>query len=59
MRKLPFVGFQFHVSPALTESVNATTKKKPERMVIDLSGAAYIDSSGLAAIILVMRKVEA
>ena len=48
-----------HVSPALTESLNAMTKKKPERIVIDLSGATYIDSSGLAALILAMQRVEA
>jgi anti-anti-sigma factor len=48
-----------HVSPALTESLNAMRKKKPERIVIDLSGATYIDSSGLAALILAMQRVEA
>jgi len=47
-----------HVSPALTESLNAMTEKKPERIVIDLARATYIDSSGLAALILAMQKVE-
>ena len=48
-----------HVSPALTESLTAMTKKEPERIVIDLSGATYIDSSGLAALMIAMREVEA
>ena len=48
-----------HVSPAVTESLNAMIKKKPERIVIDLSRATYIDSSGVAALILAMQEVEA
>jgi len=48
-----------HVSPAVTESLNAMTEEKPERIVIDLSRATYIDSAGLAALILAMQKVEA
>ena len=57
---LPLRGeIDLHVSPAVTESLNAMTEKKPERIVIDLSRATYIDSSGLAALILAMQKVEA
>jgi len=48
-----------HVSPALTQSLHAMAEKKPERIVIDLSDATYIDSSGLAALILTMQTVEA
>jgi anti-sigma B factor antagonist len=48
-----------HVSPAVTQSLNAMTEDKPERIVIDLSRATYIDSAGLAALILAMQKVEA
>ena len=48
-----------HVSPAVTESLNTVIKQKPERIVIDLSGATYIDSAGLAALIIAMREVEA
>jgi anti-anti-sigma regulatory factor len=37
---LPLKGeVDLHVSPALTKSLNAMTKKKPDRIVIDLSGA--------------------
>src|ERR1700693_5118928 len=57
---LPLTGeIDLHVSPAVTESLNAMTEKHPERIVIDLSRATYIDSSGLAALILAMQKVEA
>src|SRR6266498_4553206 len=57
---LPLKGeIDLHVSPALTESLNAMTEEKPERVVIDLSCATYIDSAGLAALILAMQKVEA
>jgi anti-sigma B factor antagonist len=57
---LPLTGeIDLHVSPAVTESLNTMTEKQPERLVIDLSGATYIDSAGLAALILAMKKVEA
>src|SRR6184192_863635 len=48
-----------HISPAITEALNAMIKKKPERIVIDLSRATYIDSAGVAALILAMQDVEA
>src|SRR2546430_15312485 len=47
-----------HISPAITEALNAIIKKKPERIVIDLSRATYIDSAGVAALILAMREVK-
>jgi len=57
---LPLEGeIDLHVSPALTQSLNAMTEKKPQRVVIDLSRATYIDSAGLAALILGMQTVEA
>jgi anti-sigma B factor antagonist len=48
-----------HVSPAVTESLNAVIRKKPELVVIDLSLATFIDSAGIAALILAMQEVEA
>jgi anti-sigma B factor antagonist len=48
-----------HVSPAVTESLDAMTERKLERIVIDLSRVTYIDSAGLAALILAMQKVQA
>jgi len=57
---LPLEGdIDLHVSPAVTQSLNAVIKKKPERIVIDLSRATYIDSAGMAALILAMQEVEA
>jgi anti-sigma B factor antagonist len=57
---LPLEGeIDLHVSPAVTESLNAMTEEKPERIVIDLSHATYIDSAGLAALILAMQTVQA
>jgi len=57
---LPLEGdIDLHVSPVVTESLNAIIKKKPERIVIDLSHATYIDSAGVAALILAMQEVEA
>jgi anti-sigma B factor antagonist len=56
---LPLEGeIDLYVSPALTQSLNAMTEKKPERLVIDLSGATFIDSAGLSALILAMQTVE-
>jgi anti-sigma B factor antagonist len=57
---LPLEGdIDLHVSPVVTEFLNAMIKKKPERIVIDLSGVTYIDSAGMAALILAMQDVEA
>src|SRR5437667_12521348 len=56
---LPLEGdIDLHVSPVVTEALNAMIKKKPERIVIDLSRATYIDSAGVAALILAMREVK-
>jgi anti-sigma B factor antagonist len=57
---LPLEGdIDLHVSPDVAESLNAMIKKRPERIVIDLSRATYIDSAGMAALILAMQDVEA
>ena len=48
-----------HVSPIVTEALNGMIKKKPERIVIDLSRATYIDSAGVAALMLAKQEVEA
>ena len=47
-----------HVSPSVTASLNQMIEKKPERLVVDLSGVPYIDSAGLAALIAAMQEVE-
>ena len=57
---MPLEGdIDLHVSPAVSESLNAMIKKKPERIVIDLSRVTYIDSAGIAVLILSMQQVEA
>ena len=57
---LPLKGeIDLHVYPAVTASLNAIIKKKPERLVVDLSRVTYVDSTGLAAFIQAMQKVEA
>src|SRR5437868_8242979 len=48
-----------HISPAITECLDAMIKKKLERIVIDLSRATYIDSAGVAALMLAKQEVEA
>src|SRR6476646_2422783 len=57
---MPLEGdIDLHVSPVVTEALNAMIKKKPERIVIDLSRVTYIDSAGIAGLILAMQEVEA
>jgi len=48
-----------HVSLAVTEALNAVIRKKPERIVIDLSRTTFIDSAGVAVLILAMQDLEA
>jgi anti-sigma B factor antagonist len=56
---LPLKGeIDFHVSPSVTALLNAVIDKKPDRLVVDLSGVTYIDSAGLAALIGAMQRVE-
>jgi anti-anti-sigma factor len=57
---VPLKGeIDLHVSPEIARSLDAMADKRPERIVIDLSLATFIDSAGLAALILAMQKVEA
>ena len=48
-----------HVSPVVVEALTEMIKKNPKRMVIDLSRVTYIDSAGVAALIVAMQEVEA
>ena len=57
---MPLEGdIDLHVSPVVAEALNAMIKKKPGRIVIDLSRVTYIDSAGIAVLILAMQEVEA
>src|SRR5437763_16028373 len=56
---LPLNGeIDLHVSPSVTALLNAMIDNKPQRLVVDLSSVTYIDSSGLAALIAAMQRVE-
>ena len=48
-----------HVSPVVMESFTEMIKKRPKYMVIDLSRVTYIDSAGVAVLIVAMQEVEA
>ncbi|MEY2558060.1 MAG: anti-sigma factor antagonist [Verrucomicrobiota bacterium] len=57
---LPLEGeIDLHVSPRVAASLSAIIEQKPGRVVVDLSGVSYIDSSGLAVLIEGMQNVEA
>lgn len=57
---LPLKGeIDLHVFPEITASLDALIEKKPKHLVVDVSGVTYIDSAGLAALIVAMQKVEA
>jgi anti-sigma B factor antagonist len=56
---LPLKGeIDLHVSPAINASLQTMLKKKPKRLVVDLSRVSYIDSSGLAVLIEAMQNVQ-
>jgi anti-sigma B factor antagonist len=56
---IPLEGeIDLHVSPRITSTLNAAVKGKPRDLIIDMSNVSYIDSSGLAALIEAMQKVE-
>jgi anti-sigma B factor antagonist len=47
-----------HVSPQIADSLAALVDQKPARLVVDLTGVDYIDSSGLAVLINAAQNVE-
>src|SRR5919198_191463 len=47
-----------HVSPKVAESLAALIQHELARIVVDLSGVTYIDSSGLAVLINGAQSVE-
>lgn len=56
---LPLKGeIDLHVFPEITALFDALIEKKPRLLVVDVSGVTYIDSAGLAALIVAMQKVE-
>ncbi len=56
---LPLEGeIDLHISPSVTASLQSMIKKRPAKVVVDLSRVTYIDSSGLASLIEGMQNVE-
>src|ERR1700682_934706 len=52
---LPLVGeIDLNVSPPIVSTFHEMIRKKPSRLVVDLSRVTYIDSSGLARLICVL-----
>lgn len=55
----PEGAIDLHVSPELRASLRAIIDhEKPKRLVVDLSGVPYIDSSGIAVLIGAMQSLE-
>jgi anti-sigma B factor antagonist len=56
---LPLEGeIDLHISPRVALSLAQMVKKKPAKLVVDLSKVSYMDSSGLAVLIEGMQSVE-
>jgi len=51
-------ALDLHVGPEVRAELRALIDKKPKRLVVDLSGAPYVDSSGLAVLIGAMQSLE-
>lgn len=47
-----------HVSPEISVLLQQAIAIRPARLVVDLSGVTYIDSSGLAVLITAVNDVE-
>lgn len=54
----PEGAIDLHVSPEIRASLLAMIDKKPKRLVIDLSRVPYVDSSGIAALILARQSLD-
>lgn len=56
---IPLRGeIDLHVSPRLEGSLGSMIARRPEHVVVDLSGVTFIDSSGLAVLIKAMQDVK-
>jgi len=56
---LPLEGeIDLHVSPRVESSLASVIAKRPEHVVVDLSGVTFIDSSGLAVLINAMQDIK-
>jgi anti-anti-sigma factor len=56
---LPLEGeIDLHVSPRIERSLASIIQKRPAKIVVDLSGVTFIDSSGLAVLINARQNVQ-
>ena len=56
---LPLHGeIDLNVSPQIASTFNEMIQAKPPRVVVDLTDVTYIDSSGLAVLIVGMQQVK-
>jgi len=56
---LPLEGeIDLDVSPRLERAIKSMIRKRPDRIIVDLSGVTFIDSSGLAVLIRAMQDVQ-
>ena len=56
---LPLHGeIDLNVSPQIASTFNNMVQAKPPRVVVDLTDVTYIDSSGLAVLIVGMQQVK-
>ena len=56
---LPLEGeIDLHRSPRVERSLASMIKKKPDRIVVDLSGVTFIDSSGMAVLIRALQNMK-
>jgi anti-sigma B factor antagonist len=56
---LPLEGeIDLHRSPRVERSLASMIKKKPDRIIVDLSGVTFIDSSGMAVLIRALQNVK-
>ncbi len=54
----PEGAIDLHVSPEVRASLFEIIDKKPKRLVVDLSRVPYVDSSGIAVLILANQSME-
>ena len=54
----PEGAIDLHVSPEIRASLLAMIDEKPKRLVVDLSRVPYVDSSGIATLILARQSLD-
>src|SRR5689334_13134828 len=54
----PQGAIDLHVSPEIRAALLKLIDKKPKRLVVDLSRVPYVDSSGIATLILARQSLD-